>query len=84
MMKTGGGKIINTSSMSASIVNTPQKQSHYNTSKAGVVVLAKSLIAAWVEYNIRVNCTSPRYILKEMNRRPQVVNLHPAWIERTR
>jgi NAD(P)-dependent dehydrogenase (short-subunit alcohol dehydrogenase family) len=83
MMKTGGGKIINTASMSASIVNTPQKQSHYNTSKAGVVMLTKSLAAEWVEYNIRVNCISPGYILTEMNRRPQVVDLHPAWIERT-
>src|SRR5512143_3463548 len=37
MLKAGYGKIINTASISGSIVNTPQKQSSYNASKAAVM-----------------------------------------------
>ena len=83
MLEAGGGCIVNTASMSASIVNTPQKQSHYNASKAAVVMLTKSLAAEWADRGVRVNCISPGYILTEMNRKPHVVELHPAWIERT-
>ena len=41
MIPTGYGKIINIASMSASIVNRPQPQTHYNASKAAVVHLTK-------------------------------------------
>ena len=37
MRKAGYGKIINTASMSGHIVNTPQNQTPYNVSKAGVL-----------------------------------------------
>ena len=60
------GSIINTASMSASIVNIPQKQAVYNASKAAVVHLTKSLAVEWAPYNIRVNCISPGYIFTEM------------------
>ena len=83
MLEAGGGCIENTASMSASIVNTPQKQSHYNASKAAVVMLTRSLAAEWADRNIRVNCISPGYILTEMNRKPHVVPLHQEWIGRT-
>jgi NAD(P)-dependent dehydrogenase (short-subunit alcohol dehydrogenase family) len=43
MMKQGKGTIVNTSSMSGVIVNTPQCQAAYNVSKAGVIMLTKSL-----------------------------------------
>lgn len=78
-----GGVIINTASMSATIVNYPQKQSHYNASKAGVVMLTKALAVEWAEHNMRVNSISPGYTLTEMNLRPEVMKLHPLWIERT-
>jgi len=35
MLEAGYGKIINTASMSAHIVNRPQNQAAYNSSKAG-------------------------------------------------
>ena len=57
------GKIINIASMSGVIVNKPQPQSHYNTSKAGVIMLTKSLAAEWSRYNVNVNCISPGYTL---------------------
>jgi len=61
-----GGSIINTASMSGTIVNVPQEQASYNTSKAAVVHLTKSLAVEWAPKNIRVNCISPGYIATEM------------------
>jgi len=60
------GSIVNTASMSGTIVNWPQKQASYNASKAAVVHLTKSLAVEWVEHNIRVNSISPGYIETEM------------------
>jgi len=63
MIKQKYGKIINIASMSGTIVNKPQPQAHYNTSKAGVIMLTKSLAAEWAKYNINVNNVSPGYTL---------------------
>jgi NAD(P)-dependent dehydrogenase (short-subunit alcohol dehydrogenase family) len=56
------GSIVMMASMSATIVNIPQKQASYNASKAGVKHLAKSLAVEWVDKGIRVNSISPGYI----------------------
>jgi len=61
MRKAGYGKIINTASMSGHIVNTPQNQTPYNVSKAGVLHMTKSLAAEWAPHGIRVNSISPGY-----------------------
>ncbi len=66
MIQQKKGTIINTSSMSGIIVNTPQFQLSYNTSKAGVIMLTKSLAMEWVGYNIRVNTIAPGYMKTEM------------------
>ncbi|MBM3705645.1 MAG: SDR family oxidoreductase, partial [Actinobacteria bacterium] len=44
-------------------VNIPQKQCHYNASKAAVVHLSKSLAVEWAPYNIRVNALCPGYVM---------------------
>jgi len=62
MIKRKKGSIINIASMSGFIVNRPQEHAHYNTSKAAVVMLTKSLAMEWVRYNIRVNAIAPGYI----------------------
>src|SRR5208283_311825 len=66
------GAIVNIASMSGSIVNHGLTQAHYNSSKAGVVHLTKSLAMEWVERGVRVNAISPGYTLTPMNIRPEV------------
>jgi len=77
MIKNGGGSIINTASMSGHIVNRPQSQCAYNASKAGVIMLTKSLAVEWAPYNVRVNCISPWYIGTDMTKVDDP--LAPGW-----
>jgi NAD(P)-dependent dehydrogenase (short-subunit alcohol dehydrogenase family) len=76
MIANRRGKIINIASMSAGIVNYPQPHTDYNASKAGVVMLTKSLAAEWAQHNINVNSISPGYIATEMTKRSQY---HELW-----
>jgi len=55
-----GGKIINTASMYGIIAGGNVA---YNTSKAGVIHLTRSLAAEWGRYNINVNCISPSWVI---------------------
>ncbi len=85
MMKRRYGKIINIASMSGRAVNRPQPQAHYNASKAGVIMLTKSLAVEWAKYNINVNSVSPGYTLtplvnKLLNSRPEYANYWKALI----
>lgn len=57
----GSGNLIFTGSVSAILVNVPQRQSAYNASKAAVVHLAKCLAVEWTDF-ARVNCVSPGFI----------------------
>ena len=74
MIKQKKGNIINISSMSGIIVNRPQPQIHYNVSKAGVIMLTKSLATEWAKYNIRVNAIAPGYM-----RTPLVDKVYPIY-----
>jgi sorbose reductase len=59
--KQGHGNMIFTASVSAILVNVPQKQMAYNASKAAVVQMARCLAVEWVDF-ARVNCVSPGFI----------------------
>lgn len=60
----GNGTLIITASVSAGLVNVPQTQAAYNASKAGALLLAKSLAVEGADF-ARVNCVSPGYVLTE-------------------
>jgi NAD(P)-dependent dehydrogenase (short-subunit alcohol dehydrogenase family) len=57
MKKQGGGNIISTSS--AAGIKASARSPSYNTSKAGLIMLTKSLAAILGKDNIRVNCICP-------------------------
>lgn len=72
MLPRRKGVIINIASMSGSIVNRGLLQAHYNSSKAAVMQMSKSLAMEWAERGIRVNSISPGYTATPMNLRPEV------------
>ncbi|KAL8767310.1 MAG: hypothetical protein Q9209_006148 [Squamulea sp. 1 TL-2023] len=61
-----GGSIAMIASMSGSVANRGLRCAAYNSSKAGVLQLARNLASEWGEYGIRVNTISPGYILTAM------------------
>ena len=78
-----GARIVNIASISGSMVNVPQFQANYNTSKAAVIMLTRSLAVEYAPRGIRVNSVSPGYTLTDMNRRPEVAELIRVWTDRT-
>jgi len=82
MVRLGiSGSIILIASMSGSIANQGQHWTAYNTSKAAVVQMARSLAVELGRHKIRVNSISPGYILTKMTEaflKPQP-ELHARW-----
>lgn len=63
MLAQGAGRIVTIASMSgAHVVNTPQQQVAYNSSKGGLVAMTKSLAYEWASRGVRVNALSPGYV----------------------
>ena len=60
------GSFIATASISGHIANIPQLQTPYNTSKAAVIHLCKSLAVEWVGF-ARANSVSPGYIVTDIS-----------------
>ncbi|TVQ29498.1 MAG: glucose 1-dehydrogenase [Spirochaetaceae bacterium] len=86
MKPAGYGKIINTASMSAHIANTPQYQVAYNTSKAGVLHMTRTLAAEWASDGIRVNSISPGYtrtlLVDRLLDTPEGASMLREWLPR--
>ena len=72
MLARRHGAIVNIASMSGVIVNRGLLQAHYNSSKAAVIHLSKSLAMEWSDRGVRVNSVSPGYTATPMNLRPEV------------
>jgi sorbose reductase len=66
MLARGSGSIINIASMSARIVNRPQRHAHYNASKAAVVQFTRTCAAEWAPRGVRVNTISPGHMQTPM------------------
>ena len=82
MLKQKKGSIINTASMSGHIVNVPQPQCSYNASKAGVIMLTKSMAVEFAKKGVRVNSISPGYIGTELTlQSPTLKPLIEQWNE---
>src|SRR5699024_3978946 len=61
--EAGGGRIVNVASMSGNhVVNVPQKQAAYNSSKAAVSALTRSLAVERTGRGVRVNAISAGYV----------------------
>lgn len=59
-----GGVIINMASKNG--IAGEVKYAHYNASKAGVILLTKTMAIELAQHNIRVNCVSPGFILTDL------------------
>jgi NAD(P)-dependent dehydrogenase (short-subunit alcohol dehydrogenase family) len=82
LLGRGGGAIVNIASMSGNaIVNHPQRQSVYNTSKAGVSALTRSLAVEWGPRGVRINTVSPGYVATPLNELK--TDMHPQWTRET-
>lgn len=78
MLDQRAGRIVTIASMSgAHVVNSPQRQVAYNSSKSGVVAMTKSLAYEWVSRGVRVNALSPGYVDTPLL--ASKVEMHPVW-----
>ena len=84
MLGRGRGAIVTMGSMSGLISNRPQRQAHYNASKAAVHHLTRSLAGEWAARGVRVNAVAPTYVDTPMSA-PSFgdSDLYPVWMENT-
>jgi NAD(P)-dependent dehydrogenase (short-subunit alcohol dehydrogenase family) len=68
MRRQGGGVILNVGSISGIVSNIPQNQVAYNSSKAAVHMMTKSLASEVAAEKIRVNAVAPGYIETDLSR----------------
>jgi len=66
MVDSGGGTIVNISSMLGLVAATPVKQASYCASKGAVVNLTRELGAQWARKGVRVNSIAPGWFRSEM------------------
>jgi glucose 1-dehydrogenase len=67
MAPSGGGKVINISSVHD--IEPLRNRAIYSITKGGMLMMVKSLALELAEHNIHVNAISPGAILTDMNRK---------------
>lgn len=80
MLKTGGGCIVNTSSI-LGFVGQPGALP-YNASKGAVNTMTKSLAAEYADRNIRVNSVNPGYVDSGMVNREELGDFYDQLVEK--
>lgn len=78
MASHGGGAIVNLASISGIVSHRQMLQAHYNSSKAAVAHLTRSLATEWAADGIRVNAISPGFTLTPMNLRDEVASIRES------
>ena len=78
MLRHGSGSIVNVASISGIVSHREMKQAHYNSSKAAVAHLSRSLATEWADRGVRVNSVSPGFTLTPMNLRAEVADMRDA------
>lgn len=63
MSKQGSGCIVNIASMAGLVPLYPQEHASYNSAKAAVIMLTRSLAVEWQPFGIRVNAIAPGYMM---------------------
>ena len=83
LLKAGGGKIINTGSMTS--IFGAGFAAPYSASKGAIVQLSKSLASAWAKDNIQVNAILPGWIDTDLTQqaRKDLPGLHERVLART-
>ena len=66
MKKNGGGSIVNIASTNS--LFGEEGLAHYNASKAGLLLLTKTMALELAPYHIRVNAVCPGFILTDIQR----------------
>lgn len=78
------GSAVLIASMSGLIVNVPQWAASYNSSKAAVAHLGRSLAVEWAAAGIRVNSIAPGYVLTDLTQHiiDEDPSLEADWVSR--
>ncbi|WP_428377933.1 SDR family NAD(P)-dependent oxidoreductase [Lichenicoccus sp.] len=84
MLDRGYGAVVTLGSISGMVSNKPQRQAHYNSAKAAVHHLTKSLAGEWAERGVRANCVAPTYVDTPMSNTSFVdPERFPTWMDFT-
>jgi NAD(P)-dependent dehydrogenase (short-subunit alcohol dehydrogenase family) len=83
MMKTGGGAIVNLSSVLGAAGAAPHFETHaYAASKAAIIGLTRAMASSYAPYRIRVNCICPGLVETAMSARARAKPDLMDWVAR--